>query len=78
MESRLVRDDWPEYYDGRRGRLVGQQARKRQTWSIAGYVVARQLAEDPGCLQRLGFGGTATSAPCGAPSPPVVGAEEAS
>lgn len=70
VESRLVRDDWPEYYDGRRGRLIGQQARKWQTWSIAGYLVARQLAEDPGCLERLGFGGRAKSAACGLGSNP--------
>jgi glycogen debranching enzyme len=30
-EQRLLQDDWPEYYDGRRGRMVGQQARRHQT-----------------------------------------------
>lgn len=74
LAARLVRDDWPEYYDGRRGRLIGQQARKWQTWSAAGYLVGRHLAEDPGCLERLGFGGSATSAACGAVSAPVIAA----
>ncbi|AGA32692.1 neutral invertase [Thioalkalivibrio nitratireducens DSM 14787] len=63
-ESRLVRDEWAEYYDGRSGRLVGRQARRHQTWTIAGYLVARQLAQDPACLGRLGFGGEATVSAC--------------
>ncbi|MBK1650361.1 glycoside hydrolase 100 family protein [Rhabdochromatium marinum] len=46
-ERRLSRDDWPEYYDGRHGRLMGQQARRHQTWSAAGYLIACQLLEDP-------------------------------
>ncbi|MBK5969144.1 MULTISPECIES: glycoside hydrolase 100 family protein [Thiorhodovibrio] len=54
-ERRLSRDDWPEYYDGRRGRLVGQQARRQQTWSAAGYLVACQLLEDPDRARQLPF-----------------------
>ncbi|MBS0003561.1 MAG: glycoside hydrolase 100 family protein [Thioalkalivibrio sp.] len=77
LELRLARDEWPEYYDGRRGRLIGRQARKWQTWSIAGYLVAHQLVRDPGCLQRLGFGGIATSASCGTVSQPAGDAAEA-
>lgn len=46
-EKRLVMDGWPEYYDGKQGRLVGKQARKLQTWSIAGFLVARNMLEDP-------------------------------
>ena len=56
MGPRLARDNWPEYYDGRHGRLVGRQARVLQTWSIAGYLVAEHLAAHPDSLQRLGFG----------------------
>lgn len=47
IESRLHRDCWPEYYDGKLGRYVGKQARKYQTWSIAGYLVAKMMLEDP-------------------------------
>lgn len=47
IESRLHRDCWPEYYDGKQGRYIGKQARKFQTWSIAGYLVAKMLLEDP-------------------------------
>nr|ADP88917.1 neutral invertase [Gunnera manicata] len=46
-ESRLVKDGWPEYYDGKLGRYIGKQSRKFQTWSIAGYLVAKMLLEDP-------------------------------
>uniref|UniRef100_A0A7N0V3S2 Alkaline/neutral invertase n=1 Tax=Kalanchoe fedtschenkoi TaxID=63787 RepID=A0A7N0V3S2_KALFE len=46
-ESRLSKDQWPEYYDGKLGRYVGKQARKCQTWSIAGYLVSKMLLDDP-------------------------------
>ncbi|CAN1259705.1 Probable alkaline/neutral invertase B [Linum perenne] len=49
-ESRLGKDHWPEYYDGKLGRFVGKQARKNQTWSIAGYLVAKMMLEDPSHL----------------------------
>lgn len=46
-ERRLAKDEWPEYYDGKLGRTIGKQARKLQTWSISGYLVAKLLLEDP-------------------------------
>lgn len=46
-ESRFAKDGWPEYYDGKLGRYVGKQARKFQTWSISGYLVAKMMLEDP-------------------------------
>lgn len=49
-EARLLKDSWPEYYDGKLGRFVGKQARKYQTWSIAGYLVAKMMLEDPSHL----------------------------
>lgn len=63
-EQRLLSDDWPEYYDGRRGRLVGQQARRRQTWSAAGYLVACQLLERPERAELLHLGRTIKGASC--------------
>jgi hypothetical protein len=72
-EPRLLRDDWPEYYDGRRGRFVGQQARRRQTWSAAGYIVARQLLERPERVGLLHLGRKVEGASCADPtttSPP--------
>ncbi|KAJ1696342.1 hypothetical protein LUZ63_004854 [Rhynchospora breviuscula] len=52
-ESRLLKDGFPEYYDGKLGRYVGKQARKFQTWSIAGYLVAKMLLEDPSHLGMI-------------------------
>lgn len=49
-ETRLLKDGWPEYYDGKTGRYIGKQARKYQTWSIAGYLVAKMMLEDPSHL----------------------------
>ncbi|ESQ28004.1 hypothetical protein EUTSA_v10019647mg, partial [Eutrema salsugineum] len=46
-EARLLKDGWPEYYDGKSGRFIGKQARKFQTWSIAGYLVAKMMMDDP-------------------------------
>ncbi|KAK1324702.1 Alkaline/neutral invertase CINV1 [Acorus calamus] len=51
-EARLLRDSWPEYCDGKLRRYIGKQSRKFQTWSIAGYLVAKMLLEDP---TRLGM-----------------------
>jgi len=51
MEQRLAKDDFPEYYDGKAGRYVGKQARKFQTWSVAGYLVAKMLLDDPSHLR---------------------------
>lgn len=50
VEQRLSKDGWPEYYDGKTGRYVGKQARKYQTWSIAGYLVAKMMIENPSNL----------------------------
>ncbi|KAJ8445185.1 hypothetical protein Cgig2_029557 [Carnegiea gigantea] len=52
-ETRLLKDGWPEYYDGKLGRYIGKQARKFQTWSIAGYLVAKMMLEDPSHLGMI-------------------------
>ncbi|KAM0967658.1 hypothetical protein ACFX13_016411 [Malus domestica] len=52
-DSRLPKDGWPEYYDGKLGRYVGKQARKYQTWSIAGYLVSKVMLEDPSHLGMI-------------------------
>lgn len=52
-ESRLSKDHWPEYYDGKHGRYVGKQARKFQTWSIAGYLAAKMMLDDPSHLGMI-------------------------
>lgn len=52
---RLPVEGWPEYYDGRSGRLVGRRANFNQTWSAAAVILAHKFLEDPGCVARLGL-----------------------
>jgi len=52
-EQRLPLDRWPEYYDTKRARFVGKQARLYQTWSIAGYLVSKLLLANPNAAQML-------------------------
>lgn len=54
-EKRLSQDEWPEYYDGINGRLIGKEARKYQIWTIAGYLSAQQLVEHPEHLNLICF-----------------------
>lgn len=54
-ERRLSEDEWPEYYDGRNGRLVGKASRKFQTWTIAGYLLAREIMLNPQHLNLISF-----------------------
>jgi len=42
----LPQDGWPEYYDGRRGNLIGRRAHLNQVWSATGYILGHKLAED--------------------------------
>lgn len=54
-ERRLSDDGWPEYYDGRYGRLVGKASRKYQTWTIAGFLLAKSMLDDPSHAQMITF-----------------------
>ena len=54
-ELRLMQDEWPEYYDGKNGRLIGKSSRKFQTWTIAGWLLAKLLRENPQCLDYVCF-----------------------
>lgn len=54
-EKRLLNDQWPEYYDGKNGRLIGKEAHKYQTWTIAGYLVAKELINYPEHLALFSF-----------------------
>lgn len=46
-ERRISRDRWPEYYDTKKGSFIGKQSRLFQTWSIAGFLVAKLLLANP-------------------------------
>ncbi|MCU0547836.1 MAG: glycoside hydrolase 100 family protein [Leptolyngbya sp. Prado105] len=54
-ERRLAEDQFPEYYDGPDGRLIGKEARRYQTWTIAGYLLAKELLAHPEHLQLISF-----------------------
>lgn len=54
-ERRLAEDHFPEYYDGPDGRLIGKEARRYQTWTIAGYLLAKELLECPDHLKLISF-----------------------
>jgi glycogen debranching enzyme len=51
MAERIERDNWPEYYDGRKGGLIGRRSNLFQTWTATAYIVARKLMEDPETLR---------------------------
>jgi hypothetical protein len=44
-----------EYDDAKNGRLIGRQARKYQTWTIASYLIAKELISHPSHLELLTF-----------------------
>jgi hypothetical protein len=46
--ERLVDDGWPEYYDGKRGSLIGRRSNLQQTWSATAVILAHKFLEDPG------------------------------
>ena len=52
-DRQLPDDQWPEYYDGRRGRLIGRRANRHQTWSASAYIVAHKLIENPAMLDAF-------------------------
>ena len=54
-QRRLSEDEWPEYYDGTNGRLIGKEARRYQTWSIAGFLLAKELMDNPAHLALVSF-----------------------
>ena len=45
--KRLMEEQWPEYYDGRLGSLIGRRANFYQVWSAASYLIAYELMENP-------------------------------
>ena len=47
LVERIEADRWPEYYDGKRGGLIGRRANFYQVWSVTGYIVAREILENP-------------------------------
>ncbi|MBF2066001.1 MAG: glycoside hydrolase 100 family protein [Calothrix sp. C42_A2020_038] len=54
-EKRLIVDNFPEYYDGKIGRLIGKEARAFQTWTIAGLLTAKELIANPDYIEIISF-----------------------
>nr|XP_018679482.1 PREDICTED: neutral/alkaline invertase 3, chloroplastic [Musa acuminata subsp. malaccensis]XP_018679483.1 PREDICTED: neutral/alkaline invertase 3, chloroplastic [Musa acuminata subsp. malaccensis] len=52
-EKRIAADRWPEYYDTKRARFIGKQARLYQTWSIAGFLVVKLLLKNPDAARNI-------------------------
>lgn len=53
--KRLYQDKWAEYYDGKNGRLIGKEARKYQTWTVSGFLLAYELLENPRYASLVNF-----------------------
>lgn len=62
--SRIAMQHWPEYYDGRDGRLIGKEARVFQTWSIAGFVAAHEMLAEPRQVSLFGYEESPTVVAC--------------
>lgn len=50
---RLPAEGWPEYYDGRTGRLIGRRANTGQIWSASALILAWQFLERRSGLDLL-------------------------
>jgi hypothetical protein len=56
--EKLPADDWPEYYDGKNGSLVGRRANLCQTWSASALILAHHFLESPdapGVFESINF-----------------------
>lgn len=57
-ERRLQKDNWPEYYDGKAGSLVGRRANYCQNWTCSAYLLAYKWVHEKktrSILQDLKF-----------------------
>lgn len=55
-EKRLLQDQGPEYYDGWTGKLIGKEARKYHTWTIAAFLASKALLENSNHFALISFG----------------------
>jgi len=62
--SRIAMQRWPEYYDGRDGRLIGKEARSLQTWSIAGFIAAHEMLAQPQHVELFSYEESPTVVAC--------------
>lgn len=52
---RLNRDEWPEYYDGKSGKLIGRKANFNQTWSAAALILSEKFIKNPETVDIFSF-----------------------
>ncbi|MDH5229605.1 MAG: glycoside hydrolase 100 family protein [Gammaproteobacteria bacterium] len=52
-EDRLYKDQWPEYYDGRKGSLIGRRANYYQVWTATSLILSKRLLEEPGSIDSF-------------------------
>jgi hypothetical protein len=48
--EKLHHDNWPEYYDGKNGSLIGRRSNLKQTWSASAVILAHQFLESEDAL----------------------------
>ncbi|BAY84702.1 neutral invertase [Calothrix parasitica NIES-267] len=53
-QLRLEKDEYPEYYDGKSKLLIGREARLFQTWTVSGFLLAKELIRNPSSLKLFG------------------------
>ena len=53
--KRLSNDNWPEYYDGKEGRIIGKEARELQLWTIAACIAAHRILNEPENVSLFAF-----------------------
>ncbi len=53
LTKRVRADNWPEYYDGRHGSLVGRRANYFQTWTASGLLLAHHILENTRARQAF-------------------------
>jgi glycogen debranching enzyme len=51
--KRLPDDGWPEYYDGRTGRLIGRRASFNQVWSASSLILSYKMLEDTSRFSKI-------------------------
>jgi len=51
--KRLNKNNWPEYYDGKKGTLIGRRANFNQTWTASSFIISHLLLQNPDGLKRF-------------------------
>ncbi|MDH5377408.1 MAG: glycoside hydrolase 100 family protein [Gammaproteobacteria bacterium] len=57
--NRVHKDRWPEYYDGKKGSLIGRRSNFYQTWTAASVILSHRFIKNPDSFvsfQSLMFG----------------------